>query len=270
MRRGTSHSLIGRSILVEQTRYLFCFSSANRHGVVKQSFCVSQALVDLLLEHSLPGRRAQAARRIENFISRTNSCLGRCNLHGAIAGQPSHRMQFIESQFAGVNNHFNYCSKRRCNKFARVIACLAHYLLVTLLRANESNTFHHALDFRDCDFNGALCSSEAILNTGRCQGAFDSFIRFLLLLADKRDIESNHYGAARSNCGRYIPEVLGGTCFSRNNRPHPEHYQEPNRKQQPDECQLRDFPRALHASPDLDFLGIVARRAAGISRRGRA
>ncbi len=264
----SSQSLIGHGILVEKSRYLFCFSSANRHGVVKQSCCVSQALLDLL-EHLLPGCGPQAERRNENSVGAANSRLSRCNLHGAIARQPCHRMHFIEGQFARVINYFNYCSKRRCNKLARMNARLTHHFLVTLLRANESNTFRHALDFSDCDFNGALCSSESILDAGSCQGAFDSFIRFLLLLADKRDIESNHYGAARSNCGRYIPEVLGGTCCSRNDCPHPEHYQEPNRKQQPDECQLRDFPRALHAFPVFEFAAIVARRPAGISR-GRA
>ncbi len=270
MKRGTSQSSVGCGILVERPRDLLCFSSADGHGVVKQSCRASQAHVDLSLEHLLPGCGAQAESRGENVASTTNSCLGRCNLYGAIAWQPRHRMHFIEGQFSRVVNHLHDFSKCQLDQIIRVIGRLSHHCIVTSLRTNENETSHHALDFIDCDSHGALCSGEAILNTGCGQDALDSFIRSLPLLADQRNIESHDYGTARSNRCRDIPEVLGRSCCSRDDCPHAEHCQEPGRKQQPDERQLRDFPRAFHASLDFDFSGIVARWPRAIDARAGA
>ncbi len=56
-----------------------------------------------------------------------------------------------------------------------------------------------------------------------------------------------------------VPKVLRGACRSCNDPPYAEHRQKSDRNQQPDECQLRDFPRALHAFPALNFWEIVAR-----------
>lgn len=270
MKRTTSRSLIGCRTLVEKSSYLLCFPSANRHGVVKQSCCVSQALVGPLLKHLLNGRWAQAASRIEHVMSRTNSCLSRRDLYGAMVRQRCHRTHFIEGQFARVVNDVDYVFKCPSNQLICVIARLNLHLIAAWLRANQNESFHHAVDFSDCDFNGALCSSEAILNTGRCQGSFDPLILLLFSLARPRGIESDHDRATRSDCGGNVPNVFRRLSGARNDLPYKERGQESDRKQQPDERQLGYFPSSLHASPDLDFWAIVACRQPIVSVRSAA
>ncbi len=121
---------------------------------------------------------------------------------------------------------------------------------------NGQRSSHIQLD----RLNRANGHADSCVHSGRAYSRRTQLGVAFLALVGGRNIESNDYCATRSNRCCDVPEVFrraGNTC---NDGPYPKYGQKSNCDEQPDERQLRDFPRALHAYPDLDFLGIVARR----------
>lgn len=98
----------------------------------------------------------------------------------------------------------------------------------------------------------------------RCTDACSSeFVPTLSPRFGGGSVESDDYCGTRSSGGSDIPEILGRTGRSRDERPYAKHGQKTDCDQQPHECELSDFPRAFHDFPVFDFRAIVARPAEG-------
>lgn len=111
--------------------------------------------------------------------------------------------------------------------------------------------------------NRANSYSEACIYAGRADARSAEFIFAFASLIGVGYVESHDHGAARPNRGCDIPEVLRRSGCLRDDRPYAEYGQKTDCDQQPNECELSDFPCAFHDSPVFDFGAIVARPTEG-------
>lgn len=118
-----------------------------------------------------------------------------------------------------------------------------------------AKSYHFPMDLT----NRSDCKCNAISNPCSNESCGVSFALTLLALCISRNCQSDDDSRARAYSCRNIPEIFRGSRRSRDERPRPKDCQKADCDQQRDKRQLCNFPRALHASPVLDFWGIVAR-----------
>lgn len=115
--------------------------------------------------------------------------------------------------------------------------------------------------FRNLDLyraNRANGHPKACVYAGRADARGADFIFAFASFIGVGNVERHDNGAARANSGCNVPEVLRRSDRLRDDSPYTEHCQKTNCDQQPNECELSDFPRAFHDSPVFDFGAIVA------------
>ncbi len=116
-------------------------------------------------------------------------------------------------------------------------------------------------------FKGIVHKSACDADTKRkpCGGERCIQCRVASLLAAvlRCNVQRNDYCATRSDCRRYVPEVLRGTGHPRDDHPHLGESEEGDTDEQPNGCQVCEFPRAFHDFPVFDFRAIVARPTEG-------
>lgn len=83
----------------------------------------------------------------------------------------------------------------------------------------------------------------------------------LFTIFTRRYVQGGDYGSACSDSARNIPKVLLRANRSCDDRPQPEEGEGRDGYEQPYKCELSDFPRAFHDSPEFYFRAIVARLA---------
>ncbi len=244
----------------------FCFSLDNSNCIFKQCRCVCQR-PGSKVNFPLSCFKCEGSGLLKYFYGVAHLRLSVSYLYCAISGKASHCVHFIKCDLAGVGDGCNHFSQCHIDGAYCVLLHFGKNFLIVLLRANERECIAHVFYSSDRDFKRVMRIYNALLNARCRQSALEPFVFLLFSLTDQRDIKGNCHSTPCSDRSCDIPEVLGGTCCPRDDCAHLENCQESDCDQQPDECQVSDFPRALHASPVFEFAAIVARQPAGISRR---
>lgn len=179
--------------------------------------------------------------RCNDLFSNSNS-VKRCReILSAVISERDQRSQLVDFDCRDLSKHHPDCWNSR--RAATVCQRLRN---VPLYRTK------HAVN------NANACIHSRCANT-----CGSEFISLLSARISGGNMERDNYCATGSNRGRDIPEILRRSDRQRDDRPYAVHSQESDCDQQPDERQLRDFPRAFHASPVFNFWAIVARPAEG-------